>query len=92
MKQVFKYTLDPSLGDVCMIDMPLSAHPIHVAEQYGSICLWAVVDGDTSATESRIFRIAGTGHEMDHEDIVHIGTVLLANGSLVFHVFEVLDD
>lgn len=42
-----------------------------------------------SPTETRRFRLAGTGHEIDVDVRQrHVATVLLYDGALVFHLFE----
>lgn len=70
------------------IEMPAGAEVLHVAEQAGQVCLWALVRPD-APVERRRFRLAGTGHAVT-TDVRrrHVGTVLLHDGALVFHLFE----
>jgi hypothetical protein len=86
MQTVWKYTLPVS--DIAMQSMPLNAEVIHVAEQHGQLCMWALVR-PSNPQVMRHFRIAGTGHPISNEIQRHVGSVLLADGDLVFHVFEV---
>lgn len=86
MRTVYKYTL-ASLDDVVSLDMPAGARVLYVAEQYGTICLWALVDTN-APTELRRFRIAGTGHPITMDAGPYIGSVMHRSGSLVFHVFD----
>ena len=85
MRVVHKYPVD--IDDYVTAQMPVGAEVIHVAEQHGRLCLWASVD-PTLTLEERRFRIAGTGHHIRGAIGSHIGSVLLAGGDLVFHVFN----
>lgn len=84
MKTMFKYTLNPVPEQT--LYLPAEAEICSVAEQCGNICLWALVEQDAYRTPRRI-RIAATG-EAFHGGGRFIGTVLMAGGSLVWHVFE----
>lgn len=85
MKRVFKYPL-PYEGKVT-VELPKGAEILHVAEQGGSVCLWALVDPD-APTEKKRFRFAGTGHEIVENLGKHVGTCLMSHNMLVWHVFE----
>jgi hypothetical protein len=85
MKKVFKYQLDWS--DRVIVSLPGgSALPLSVGVQDGKLMLWALVSPDAPSYD-RVFRICGTGHPIEEEDITFIGTVHHDYG-LVFHVFE----
>lgn len=91
MLKVFKYPVP--IGDAVTIDMPAGAQPLHVAEQHGTVCLWALVDPARPPVPRR-FRFAGTGHEIT-EDLAylnHVGTFFMRGGDLVFHLFEIMSD
>jgi len=85
MQAIWKFELPND--ERVMITMPGGAEVLHVGAQGDSICLWARVDLDVEL-EQRRFHVISTGHE--HEDLpeVYLGTVLLFNGRLVLHVFE----
>lgn len=85
---IWKYPL--RLTDVQSIEMPLGAEIIAVAEQYGALCLWAWVNDDPDAKQvKRQIAIVGTGNPAPgYHEALHIGTVVTAGGSLVWHVFE----
>lgn len=54
--------------------------------------MWALVDPNAPLSPRRI-RIAGTGHPLsDVDSLVFLGTVQIAQGQLIFHVFEMLDE
>lgn len=84
--QIWKFTMAPGTRTV---DLPEGAQVLHVHEQRGEVCLWAMVDPQ-SMIESRTFLVTGTGHDFSGVDKTdYIGSVHLEGGSLVFHVFEV---
>lgn len=84
---VWKYALTP-LSDYVTLEMPRGAKPLYVATQFGVPCIWALVRPEEPLVNRR-FRIAGTGHPIEaHGAITHIGSVMLADCLLVFHVFD----
>ncbi len=86
MKTVWKFTIP--LRDVVSIVMPRGAEIIHVANQFGTPTIWALVDPAESLV-NREFRFAGTGHLIpEHHLGKHVGSFLMDGGSLVFHIFE----
>jgi hypothetical protein len=84
-RTIWKFTLAP--GRAAGVSMPIGAKILHVHEQAGDICLWAEVDSKAS-NEWRKITIYGTGHEMPADPGTYIGSVHLANGRFVFHVYE----
>lgn len=90
MSVVFKYAL--LVTDVQKTALPKGAVIRHLAAQGEGrgerICVWCEVDPDAPA-EYRTFAIRGTGHPFDAADAgVYLGTVHMASGALVFHVYE----
>lgn len=86
MKKVYKYEL--AIDDYVSISMPKGSKILHLDLQYGRPFIWALVDPDAEE-ETRNFRVAGTGHEIgDTYCQRYIGSFMLMNGALVFHVFE----
>lgn len=69
------------------VRMPEGAEVLHVAEQRGQVCLWALVE-PTARQVDRRFVIAGTGHPLPAHRGRFVGTVLISGGALVFHVWE----
>lgn len=90
-KKIFKYPLD--IIDEQTIKMPTYAKILTVQIQNDAICLWALVE-DWQQPEDRKIRIIGTGHPIDEANLEYIGTIQqfvnISNGSLVWHVFEVI--
>jgi hypothetical protein len=83
--KIFKYVLRPTrIQDVQM-------HPgkiLHVGEQGDNICVWALVDPD-APMETRRIAVVPTGEPCPYLREQHLGTALLHDGRLVFHIFEV---
>lgn len=79
----FELVLEDGQG----VGMPQGAQLLHVAEQNGVLCLWAIVDPD-APNVIRHITIRGTGHPCGPECNVvsHIGTVMTP--PFVWHVFD----
>lgn len=84
MISIYKYTIkDKKWAEV----MPRGARILSVGAQRGQICLWALVDTE-APEEARCFRVYGTGRPVEVENLLFIGTVILGEGDLVWHIFE----
>jgi hypothetical protein len=97
MMTVWKFRLQGTNAGRIM--MPKGARALHVAMQNGEPFLWALVDTSQTSQEERRFEVYGTGQPMaDLDDtdspypfareVRHIGTFMMHDGRLVFHVFE----
>jgi len=84
MKTIYKYVLYPSMN---FYMMPEGAKILKVDAQEGDICLWAEVDPNAMHASRRI-ETYGTGVNMPADPGEYLGTVLLENGQLVFHVYD----
>jgi len=89
VRRVYKYPIP--VTDMIDLSLPAGAQPLHVAAQGEMVCLWALVDPEAEPVARR-FIVRGTGHpiENDDADLSHVGTFLLQDGALVFHLFEVI--
>jgi|JI10StandDraft_1071094.scaffolds.fasta_scaffold284424_3 hypothetical protein len=84
--RVFKYPIP--IDDVVGVTMPVGAEILSVGWQPGDphhIQLWARVD-TTQPKGEFWFRVVGTGHP--NAVGIFVGTVLMHEGALVFHVFR----
>jgi hypothetical protein len=87
-RTIYKYTLE--IVDNQSIEVPTGAEFLTVQIQHGKLCVWAIVD-PSRRTEFEHFFIVGTGHPIPSlETLQHLGTVQLAGGSLVWHVFRAI--
>jgi len=85
-RQIWKYPI-PMAKDFT-IQMPMGSVPLHVTNQHGIPTLWASVNPKASS-ETRRFQLYGTGQDLDPLFLEYVGTVLLAQGFEVYHLFEV---
>lgn len=75
------------LGDEILIDMPQGAQVIHVQDQGGTPCVWAIVDPAPDRPR-RIYKffVVGTGYPLPKERGIHLGT--WSDGPFVWHLFS----
>lgn len=89
MKRIYKYDL--ALTERQGLVLPKGAKIVHVANQREVITIWAEVDPDYRETDRHGITIVGTGHAAPEPDEdgtpIHIGTVLMAGGDFVWHVY-----
>ena len=92
MKTIFKYELKISgrknLTEA--VTMPWDARYLYVGAQGDQMFIWAEVNTESSITEHN-FEIFGTGDELQCDmgvDRCHIGSLMMFDGSLVFHVYH----
>jgi len=79
--------------DVFSIEVPKGAHLLTLQVQHGVPCLWAMVKPEAEK-EIRRFWLIGTGHpipdDLPGEEMKHLGSCQLADGRLIFHLFEIV--
>lgn len=81
---IYKYKLNRNLH-VQKVLMNPHAKIIHIALQFGELCVWAEVP-DGIYNEDRIFHIIGTGHQFPQGALLtHHGTFL--DGAYVWHIY-----
>lgn len=84
---LYKYPLPVAENDLYL---PRGARLLHVAEQYGQFCLWALAN-PKAPTEMRHVVVLGTGHAFRGPGrLLHLNTFLVDNSQFVFHAFEVV--
>jgi hypothetical protein len=89
MSVVYKYMLQPQENNRDCVSMPADAKVLHAGAVGSELYIWALLPDKKAEPVKRSFTIVGTGWEFDaHADDRHIGTALMHNGELVFHVFE----
>lgn len=85
MRTIWKFELQ--ITDEQITYIPAHAVVLTIQMQYGKPCLWALVD-PTAEKLSRKIITHGTGHSVPETTGDYIGTYMINNGELVFHVFE----
>jgi hypothetical protein len=88
MKVVYKYTL-PSYAGQHLISLPQEAEILSVQEQFGMLTLWVLTTTEVSLWDNRKFHVIETGGVVpDWCKLTYIDTCQLAEGTLVWHIFE----
>lgn len=86
------YKFDMPVEENPKIEMPEGATILHIDSQFGNpdtLQVWALCTPE-NAPEQRQFHCFGTGHELPANPGTYLGTVLTADGQLVWHCFEVV--
>lgn len=85
MTTVWKFEL--GVDDKQTIMMPQGAQLLSIHEQYGRLCMWALVESDAIKVPREIL-ILGTGHPAkDLTNYDYVGTAVMCGSSLVWHVW-----
>lgn len=93
MRSIYKYDIAEVNGGI--IEGPITKL-LHVGAQHNGIKVWAEIDTNAPIRKFQIICI-GTGWNLDSTRVdeqsvldthTYIGTVMLANGNLVFHVYS----
>lgn len=88
MQTIYKYEL--KITDDQTIELTSDYQILKVAEQNGTLYLWAIIDphGFKYPVKIRIFGTGDTFLRLEDEFLSHLGSVLMSNG-FVWHVFQV---
>ena len=87
MKTIWKFKIDTDM----VLSLPKGAKVLSVAEQFGDVNMWVLVDNDAEF-ENRKFTLYGTGHHIHDDNIQFLGTVCMMGGRFVVHAFEIIGD
>ena len=85
---VYKYQL--SEYTTTKLDLPLDARFLHLDIKNDSVCLWVLVNIASEVSESWLLVPVVTGCRIEGNTLryaKHVGTVLMAGGSFVIHMF-----
>jgi hypothetical protein len=86
METIYNYPL--VIDDHVSVIMPSNAKILCVQVQDGTPCIWALVNTEYTKT-ARTFAWRGTGHSCTGLSAnKYVGTIQLAEGQLVFHLFD----
>lgn len=87
MKTIYKYPI--LIEDEQTVEVPVGSEILSVGVQNDRMFLWAAVDTAVQGTVGVPILIYATGQEIeaDLDDLFFIGTVLLYQGTLVYHIF-----
>jgi len=73
-------------GGFCIVEMPVGAKILHVADQEGELKIWAFVEQEYDI-EEHCFLVNGTGSRFELPTGSYIGTAV--QGKYVWHIFEI---
>ena len=86
MQTIWKYEL--IITDIQEIEIPKNSHILTVQTQRGMPCIWAIIDSEAEKSKLKIYTF-GTGNPIPRNfNGEYIGTYLVKNDELVFHVFS----
>lgn len=86
MRTIHKF---PVMSGVFHLTLPKGAKVLTVQTQYHQPQMWVLLDTENE-TERRIFVTFPTGGDVPEDThLGYIGTFQLAEGNLVFHLFEI---
>ena len=89
IKKIYKYEISPD--NIVTLNLPFGAELLSVQNQNEHVCLWALVNPKNTVVK-RYFKVFSTGESINLDvNYDYIGTFQLQNGSLVFHLFEILE-
>lgn len=92
-KAVWKFSPHREIGEPFVISLPQDSEILCAKLQEDYPRIWALVDPDVTVMADRKFVWVGTGQKFtvrEDEYFAHIDTLLMRNGTLVFHLFEIL--
>lgn len=75
-----------NIADMIYITMPVGAKILHVAEQNGVPCIWALVN-TANPSRTHAFHVRGTGQDTQGVGD-YVATFQMRGGALVFHIFK----
>ena len=91
METIWKFEIEPKDGPI-QVMMPEGAEILSTAAIGDKVFVWAKFSTDEGTeSEPRYFEVFGTGHNIHVDmgiDRKFIGTALMYDGSLVWHIFE----
>lgn len=99
MKKIFKFKL--KFADRPEAILPINAEILTIDKQGNSmepeyseptLYIWAIVDDEETQTETRRFRVSGTGHPLGDFELEYINTFFIFDDSQVYHVFEIKNE
>ena len=85
---VYKYEIPPPDGNsLSLVELPCVRRLLHVAAQGDRLFVWALVDPQARILPVTL-KVVGTGHPFDERHFSHLGTAIMSDSALVWHVFQ----
>lgn len=91
MRQIQKFNIYPEVPHNTF-SLGRYDKPIHIHAQHGLVAMWVEVDVSTinPPDQQRKFTIIPTGGHIGN-NMIYVGTALVEQGKLVWHVYEVVE-
>lgn len=71
-----------------VLDLPKSAKILSVAKQDNEPVLYALVDDTEQEQDAHVFKIVGTGHPFEDENLFdYLGSISTHNDTYTWHIF-----
>lgn len=83
---VWKFDVQPTQYPIA-VEMPKGARILTMAEQHGTLRVWALVDPMAPGSFRQLW-VIGTGWACDVSDFEWRATCLASGGAFVWHLFE----
>ncbi len=83
MRVIYKYELMLGYNSIYL---PEGYKVLKVAEQYGNLTMWIEQDS-TRLGKNVVFNVYGTGYSIPNPNAIHVGTEIMENSGLVWHVY-----
>jgi hypothetical protein len=86
MKRIFKYELKTK--DEQILELPIRSKILSLVTLNNKVYVCAIVDTEQKENESYLIAIHNIGHFVgETDDYTFLGTVVLFNGRLIWHIF-----
>lgn len=89
MRTVWKFAMQPQECTMVPVGKVIHVGPQQISDSAPQV--WVELDPD-EATMRRPLWLFGTGHDIRDDDLIHVGSAVCANGSLVWHVYAQRND
>lgn len=94
VKVIYKYSTNNIMSAPLVLEMDVFAEFLCMKEQHGVCQMWFLQNKEPKHRHTKKFILIGTGLPFvvpKGKDYVYLDTVLLHQGSLVLHLFEIVD-
>jgi hypothetical protein len=86
MEKIYKFPIQPNHSFRINANFP--ATPLCVKTIFNIPYVYILINSDVEDVIERKFMVVATGEAFDSEDWEYLGTFLIDDGSLVFHVYK----
>ncbi len=85
-RSIYRYKID--IANTQTLTLPKGAEILSVINHFGDVCIYAIVDTETTEREEYALQCYSTGYTIRHDDSYKfLGTVVMLDGNFIYHVF-----